>query len=94
MEEILQKIMMCNEKINEVYEELYYRNLCEFETEEINDMQTNFIIKINNIRMSISIPLDTCQLETVLYEKDGDIDDDSIKYHNDINELISYLENI
>lgn len=66
-----------------------------FETYPLDEYSTNFImVNNNNIRLSISHPIDTDgELETIIYEGD-ELNHDSLEYHENHEKLLEYIKDL
>ena len=80
---ILQKIND-DEKLNWSFEELS------------KGMTTNFFMKVNNTKVSVACSMDSGgeEIETLLFKPNGDIDHESVQYHDTPDALKKYLQNL
>jgi hypothetical protein len=95
--ELIVKITQCNCKIKSIYNNLIKENNSKWKIENdiINGLVTNFHMLSNNKKLSISCSPDTGgEIETVLFTSDNKIVHDSITFHNNIDELKIYLNNL
>lgn len=74
-----------NENANDIYD---------FSQIYIENMSCNFIITINNTKISIGYPIDVPCVETMLFDDNDELDHDSKIYHDGFDELIEYLRDI
>jgi hypothetical protein len=84
----------CNNKINEVLTILILQNNSNWNIKDTNvlGMRTNFIMMINNKKISVACGIDTDgEIETILFTENDKIDNDSNMFHDDTNALIKYL---
>jgi hypothetical protein len=94
MEQYLKKVQICNNKIKDIYNELLNEKNSDWEIKEqhLNGISTNFIIEVNKKKISIACSVDTGgEIESIKIDDSGELDNDSLMFHNDIDELRKYL---
>ena len=92
----MQNLLYCNQETVKTYSFLT-ENINKTNHEFLNVVEimigTSFRIKTrNNVVMSIAHTMDTCgELETIILDANGDLDHDTLMYHDNREELLKYI---
>jgi hypothetical protein len=97
MELYLSKAIACNAKITSIYNDLKNEKNIEWEIKPqlLNGINTNFFIKVNKKNLSIACSVDTGgEIESIIINDNGELDNDSLMFHEDINALKNFLQEL